>query len=39
MAVARKVGFTVEGTLRDAWRVKDQPQPLVIHSLLATDPR
>lgn len=39
MAVARKAGFTVEGTLRDAWRVKDQPQPLAIHSLLSTDPR
>ncbi|MEL4504790.1 GNAT family protein [Luteococcus sp. H138] len=38
MGIARKAGFTIEGLHRDAWRVKDQPQSLVMHSRLATDP-
>lgn len=39
LAVARKAGFVVEGVQRDAWRVRDQVQSLVMHSRLATDPR
>lgn len=37
LGVARKAGFTTEGVLRDAWRVGDQRQSLVMHSRLATD--
>ena len=37
LGVARKAGFTVEGVLRDAWRVHLRRQSLAIHSRLATD--
>jgi len=35
--VARACGFTHEGTLRDAFRVRDELQTMQVHSLLATD--